>query len=205
MTVLVDEAIWPWRGLRWAHLVSDESYDELHHLAHQIGMPYRAFQGDHYDVHEDLRLAAIEAGAVPTPSRALLRALKSAGLRRRGPLDAWQWHWWRPLEREFDTEQISNWLSKPEEPSFFKMPLPLEAPQHLRELVAQLPNPSMPAGIQLGVGQRRSEVIFGVHSEDRLNATKGALRRYNDEVSLHYASGERGTFIELLRVSARAI
>ena len=29
MTVLVDAAVWEWRGARWAHLVSDESYDEL--------------------------------------------------------------------------------------------------------------------------------------------------------------------------------
>ena len=31
--MLVDPAVWPWRGQRWSHLVSDESYDELHDFA----------------------------------------------------------------------------------------------------------------------------------------------------------------------------
>ena len=54
MTVLVDPAVWPWRGERWSHLVSDVSYDELHAFAAQLGVPRRAFQGDHYDVPEEL-------------------------------------------------------------------------------------------------------------------------------------------------------
>lgn len=29
MTILVDNAIWPWRGRVWAHLISDESLTEL--------------------------------------------------------------------------------------------------------------------------------------------------------------------------------
>ena len=28
--IYVDPAIWPHRGERWAHLISDSSYDELH-------------------------------------------------------------------------------------------------------------------------------------------------------------------------------
>ena len=36
--ILVDQAIWPWRGMRWAHLVSDESYDELHAFAARLGI-----------------------------------------------------------------------------------------------------------------------------------------------------------------------
>ena len=31
--ILVDPAVWPWRGRRWAHLVSDHSIDELHDFA----------------------------------------------------------------------------------------------------------------------------------------------------------------------------
>ena len=56
VTILVDPAIWPWRGHRWAHLVSDESYDELHAFAARLGIPRRAFQGDHYDVPAYLRI-----------------------------------------------------------------------------------------------------------------------------------------------------
>ena len=65
MTILVDPAIWPWRDRVWAHLVSDESYDELHAFAERLGIPRRAFQGDHYDVPEDYRERAIELGATP--------------------------------------------------------------------------------------------------------------------------------------------
>ena len=83
MTVLVDPAVWPWRDRRWAHLVSDESYDELHELAARLGLERRWFQGDHYDVPSDYRLRAIELGAVPVSSRELVRRLVGSGLRVR--------------------------------------------------------------------------------------------------------------------------
>ncbi len=82
MTILVDQAIWPWRGRRWAHLVSDESYDELHEFAAQLGLPRRIFQGDHYDIPAELRLEAIALGAEPIDARILVRRLKAAGLRK---------------------------------------------------------------------------------------------------------------------------
>ena len=80
--ILVDEARWPWRGRYWAHLVSDESYDELHVFASRLGLPRRVFQGDHYDVPSDYRDRAIELGAVSVSSRQLVRRLRAAGLRR---------------------------------------------------------------------------------------------------------------------------
>ena len=85
MTVLVDPAVWPWRGERWAHLVSDESYEELHVFADRLGIPRRAFQGDHYDIPSWAREEAIALGAVPVDSRELVRRLRTAGLRRRRP------------------------------------------------------------------------------------------------------------------------
>ena len=81
--ILVDQAIWPWRGHRWAHLVSDESYDELHAFADQLAIPRRAFQGDHYDVPSWIRDEAIALGATEVDSRELVRRLRAAGLRRR--------------------------------------------------------------------------------------------------------------------------
>lgn len=81
--ILVDQAIWPWRGHRWAHLVSDESYAELHAFADQLGIPRRAFQGDHYDVPSWIRDEAIALGATEVDSRELVRRLRAAGLRRR--------------------------------------------------------------------------------------------------------------------------
>ncbi|HUF33414.1 MAG TPA: DUF4031 domain-containing protein [Acidimicrobiales bacterium] len=80
--ILVDQAIWPWRGRRWAHLVSDVSVEELHAFATRLGVPRRAFQGDHYDIPAELRLEALELGAVAVDARELVGRLRAAGLRR---------------------------------------------------------------------------------------------------------------------------
>lgn len=81
MTILIDEARWHHRGRKWCHLVSDESYEELHAFADAHGIPRRGFQGDHYDIPEEHRAELIAAGAVVVESRVLLRRLKAAGLR----------------------------------------------------------------------------------------------------------------------------
>ncbi len=80
--ILVDDAIWPWRGRLWAHLVSDTSTIELHDFAARLGIPQRAFQGDHYDITDELRDCAIAEGAVAVDSRTVVRALRAAGLRK---------------------------------------------------------------------------------------------------------------------------
>ena len=89
MAVLIDTPVWPWRGRLWSHLVSDRSYDELHaFVAAELGIPRRAFQGDHYDVPEELHEVAVAAGAESVPARELLARLLAAGLRvrkSRGP------------------------------------------------------------------------------------------------------------------------
>lgn len=81
MTILVDECRWWWRGRRWCHLVSDQSLDELHAFAESIGASRRAFQGDHYDVPEELRDVVVGAGAHEVGSRELVRRLRASGLR----------------------------------------------------------------------------------------------------------------------------
>lgn len=83
MSVLVDSAIWPWRDRLWAHLVSDESYAELHAFAARLEIPRRAFQGDHYDIPDVLRDRAIELGAQAVSGRELVLRLRQSGLRRR--------------------------------------------------------------------------------------------------------------------------
>ena len=82
MTILVDRPLWPWRDRMWAHLVSDVSYEELHAFAERLGIPQKAFQGDHYDVHTELRLEAIALGATPVGSKELVTRLRNAGLRK---------------------------------------------------------------------------------------------------------------------------
>jgi hypothetical protein len=82
MTVLIDHPRWPAHGREWAHLVSDESYDELQRFADAAGIPRRGFDHDHYDVPADRYDDLVAAGAVPVDSRELVRRLTAAGLRR---------------------------------------------------------------------------------------------------------------------------
>lgn len=82
--ILVDECRWPYRGGLWCHLVSDRSFEELHVFAAGIGVPRVAFQGDHYDLDEARRAAAMAAGATAVHGREVVRALNTSGLRR-GP------------------------------------------------------------------------------------------------------------------------
>lgn len=82
MTLLIDDPIWPFRGELWCHLVSDLSYDELHEIAADLGIPRRGFQGDHYDLPARMRDRAIELGALPVSGRELITRLRTSGLRR---------------------------------------------------------------------------------------------------------------------------
>jgi hypothetical protein len=83
VTVLVDAAIWEWRGRRFAHLVSDASYAELHAFAARLGLPPRAFHNDHYDLPADHRDEAIALGAEAVDARQLVRRLRASGLRKK--------------------------------------------------------------------------------------------------------------------------
>lgn len=81
MAVYVDNAVFPWRGRRWAHLMADD-LDELHAFAARLGMPRHAFQdkrsGAHYDIDEASRMRALELGAIAvsrTADRARMRAI----------------------------------------------------------------------------------------------------------------------------------
>jgi hypothetical protein len=92
--IYIDPPTWPGRagrrsaGRLWAHLISDESYDELHEFAATLGIPRRGFERDHYDVPESLVDTAIGLGATLVSSREIIAKLNAAGLRRpqrRGP------------------------------------------------------------------------------------------------------------------------
>ena len=81
VTVLIDEPRWQHRDRLWSHVVSDTDLDELHAFAERVGMPRRAFHGDHYDAPAEFYDELVAAGAVPTSSREMVRRLKAAGLR----------------------------------------------------------------------------------------------------------------------------
>jgi hypothetical protein len=83
VTVLVDDPLWPAHGRLWAHLVSDESLEELHAFARAHAVPARAFDLDHYDVPEEMIPRLVTAGAQPVQGKELVRRLIASGLRVR--------------------------------------------------------------------------------------------------------------------------
>ncbi|MFY1677560.1 MULTISPECIES: DUF4031 domain-containing protein [unclassified Streptomyces] len=83
MTLYIDPPTWPGHGRLWSHLISDVSFAELHVFASRLGVPGRAFDGDHYDLPEHRYADAVGAGAVEIGSREVVRLLHGAGLRRR--------------------------------------------------------------------------------------------------------------------------
>jgi uncharacterized protein DUF4031 len=83
VSLLIDPPTWPAHGRIWSHLVSDESFDELHEFAREVGLPERGFHRDHYDVPADLYEQVVDAGAIAVSSRDLVARLSAAGLRRR--------------------------------------------------------------------------------------------------------------------------
>lgn len=81
MAILIDDARWWFKDRKWCHMVSDVSYDELDAFAAELGIPRRGRHGDHYDIPEEHRWRAVEAGAIEVTSRELVRRLRDAGLR----------------------------------------------------------------------------------------------------------------------------
>lgn len=81
MAVLIDHPMWPSHGTLWAHLVSDESLDELHAFAERAGLPRRSFDRDHYDVPAARVDSLIALGARSVGNRELVRRLEASGLR----------------------------------------------------------------------------------------------------------------------------
>ncbi|MDQ1434983.1 MAG: hypothetical protein QOF59_1799 [Actinomycetota bacterium] len=86
MTILVDRPRWPSHGTRFAHLVSDVSFDELHAFESvlSLSLPRRLrFHNDHYDVPERAWQLAVDAGASVVSTHELVRRIRAAGLRAR--------------------------------------------------------------------------------------------------------------------------
>src|SRR5215210_4572391 len=81
MCVYVDEAIWNWRGLRWAHLLADE-IEELHRFAHRLGIHRSSFQipprssSPHYDITAFERRRALAFGAIPCRRAEIVAVLR---------------------------------------------------------------------------------------------------------------------------------
>ncbi len=85
MAVLIDPPRWPAHGTSFSHLVSDTSLEELFFFADAAGVPFRAFDHDHYDVAERRYDDLVAAGARPVAPSQLVRRLVAGGLRVRTP------------------------------------------------------------------------------------------------------------------------
>jgi len=85
VAVLIDPPRWPAHGTRFSHLVSDLSLEELLFFADAAGVPFRAFDHDHYDVAERRYDELVAAGALPVAPSDLVRRLVAGGLRVRTP------------------------------------------------------------------------------------------------------------------------
>ncbi len=81
MTVLIDQPIWPAHNTLWAHLVSDQSLEELHAFAERAELPRRGFDRDHYDVPQHKYDELVALGAEPVGVRDMVKRLQASGLR----------------------------------------------------------------------------------------------------------------------------
>jgi len=205
VTLLVDPAVWPWRGERWAHLVSDVGHDELHRFSHALGVPYVAFQGDHYDVPATLRQRAIEAGAEPVDSRVLVRRLRAAGLRDRHAHQPWRWLVRAPPSLPTDWPSVvAAALAALDEPSPTGAGRRADPPSVVAAAVAATVATASDVVDELGgadaevsVATRAGEVLVGLWSPVALGLRGPALDGAGP-VTVHRSSGIRGTFVEVV-------
>jgi hypothetical protein len=175
VAILVDEAIWEWKGRRWAHLVTDRDPAELHDFAHRLGLPYLAFQGDHYDIHTDLRRVAIEFGARAVTGREVVTALREAGLRRRGGPEPWTWRWRHGIDPVGRTD----------------LPEPMGS-----DVVAVIERfTAEGAPTEVGRVDRSTESMVIVSSPAQVEVEPGMVM-LDAATTLHRSRGERGTFVE---------
>jgi hypothetical protein len=68
VAVYVDDALWPWQGLKWCHLLADD-IDELRRFAARLGVYRTSYRGPpetsapHYDLTAFERKRALAFGA----------------------------------------------------------------------------------------------------------------------------------------------
>jgi Protein of unknown function (DUF4031) len=81
MSIFVDQCRWSHKDHHWCHMVSDVSIEDLHRFAAHLGVPRRAFHGDHYDLPQHVRDLALVHGAIEVSSREVVAILTRTGLR----------------------------------------------------------------------------------------------------------------------------
>lgn len=111
MALMIDTPRWPWRGRLWAHMISDESFEELHAAARSLNLRYVAFGRDHYDVPDVLWPAACEI-AEHVDSREIIRSLRATGLRVPGGKPKKSWRQLQGLPETFRDSETERWLAE---------------------------------------------------------------------------------------------
>ena len=81
MTVYVDDLFgWPRRGL-WCHMMTDCDVEELHAMAHAIGLKRGWFQDHplhpHYDLRPSKRILAVKNGAIEVSRQEIVKKCSS--------------------------------------------------------------------------------------------------------------------------------
>lgn len=148
MTILVDEARWPWRGTHWCHLVSDSDLAELHRFAAGLGSRRVGFQGDHYDIDTVTRTLALERGAEACTSRDLVRRLRAAGLRLR-PSSFTKWSLLDRWEPPIGADDLAGMA-------------PIVIGPHTDRALDSLNGTPLDGAFALSRGSARALVLFGV-------------------------------------------
>lgn len=111
MALLIDTPRWEWRGHLWAHMISDQSLDELHAAARQLDLRWVAFGRDHYDVPDVLWPKACKVAEL-VDSRQIIRSLKRTGLRVPGGKPKKSWRRLEGLPSEFAATPVQAWLDQ---------------------------------------------------------------------------------------------
>jgi hypothetical protein len=89
MAVYVDDAFWPWQGLKWCHLLADD-IDELHRFAARLGVHRASYQGPprssapHYDLTAFERRRAMALGARACSREEIVAVVRVVRVRRGG-------------------------------------------------------------------------------------------------------------------------
>jgi hypothetical protein len=89
MAVYVDDAFWPWQGLKWCHLLADD-IDELHRFAARLGVHRASYQGPprtsapHYDLTAFERKRAMAFGARACSREEIVAVVRLVRVRRGG-------------------------------------------------------------------------------------------------------------------------
>lgn len=81
MGVYVGQAMWPFKGKMYSHMIAD-THKELEIMAWKIGMERRWIQkeselDEHYDIGPRKRDAAIKRGAIEVTDREIVRMLRA--------------------------------------------------------------------------------------------------------------------------------